>query len=46
MAIDPEEEEEYQPSMRTPELSSTSTANGDTPVSLPVRRRPAQTLMI
>jgi len=44
MAIDPEEEQ-AQPIMRTPEISA-STANGDTPVSLPVRRRSAQTLMI
>ena len=39
-------EEADQLKMSTPELSSTSTSNDDTPSSLPVRHRPAQTLMI
>lgn len=39
-------EEADQLKMRTPDLLSTSTSDDDTPNPLPVRRRPAQTLMI
>lgn len=39
MAVDQEDKEDVQPIMRTPELSSTSTTSGDTPISLLVRRR-------